>query len=140
MRISELARAAGVTPPTIRYYEAIGVLPAPPRAANGYRHYGPGDLERLRFVTRARALDFSLDEIREVLAFRERGEAPCRYVLEQIRAKIAEIDRRMAALAQLKQELEQIQAETAHLLPESPAVEEGCVCHLIQAAPVSAGE
>ena len=65
MRIRELAQRADVTTPTIRYYEKIGVLPHPPRADNGYRVYREADLERLRFVTRSRSLDFGLDEIRE---------------------------------------------------------------------------
>lgn len=131
MHIHELARRAHVNAPTIRYYEKIGVLPPAPRADNGYRVYSESDLERLRFVTRARALDFSLNEIREILAFRERGEAPCTYVLSRIDEKMREIDRRMAALSQLKQELQQLQAD-AEDLPLLPIETDACVCHLIE--------
>jgi DNA-binding transcriptional MerR regulator len=131
MHIRELARRAHVTAPTIRYYEKIGVLPQPPRADNGYRIYREDDLERLRFVTRARSLDFSLDEIREILAFRERGEAPCTYVLSRIDEKVQEIDRRMAALSQLKQELQQLR-DQAEGLQLTLVKSDACVCQLIE--------
>lgn len=136
MRIHELARRAHVCAPTIRYYEKIGVLPPPPRADNGYRVYQEVDLERLRFVARARSLEFSLDEIREILAFREREEAPCTYVLSRIEEKVQEIDRRMTALSQLRQELQQLQAKAdaeAGDLLLIPSETDACVCHLIEA-------
>lgn len=92
MKISELASQVGINAPTIRYYEEIGLLPRPQRAANGYRVYGQTDLDRLRFVTRSRALDFDLDVIGEIIDYRERGVSPCDYVLNQIDAKITEVD------------------------------------------------
>lgn len=72
-RIKKLARQTGGNKPTIRYYEEIGVLPPANRANNGYRAYSEQDLERMWFVSRARSLDFSLEEIGEILSFRERG-------------------------------------------------------------------
>lgn len=131
MRIRELAQQTGVTPPTIRYYEQIGILPPAARADNGYRAYRAGDVERMRFIVRARGLDFSLDEIRAILAFRERGETPCAYVLEQIDDKVAEIDQRMADLARMKAELRQLQAE-AEEIPLAVTDAANCVCHIIQ--------
>jgi len=131
MRIRELAQQSGITPPTIRYYEQTGILPPAARADNGYRAYRAADVERLRFVVRAKALDFSLDEIREILAFRERGETPCAYVLGQIDGKVAEIDQRLAALEQMKIELRQLQTE-AQALPLTAVAASGCVCHLIE--------
>jgi DNA-binding transcriptional MerR regulator len=130
-RIKELARQTGVNTPTIRYYEEIGVLPAPNRADNGYRVYSEQDLERLRFVTRARSLDFTLEEISEILSFRERGDAPCAYVIGQIGAKIAEVDHKIAELNQLKEELRQLQQQ-AEQLPLAEIEARSCVCHLIE--------
>ncbi|MBI3960136.1 MAG: heavy metal-responsive transcriptional regulator [Chloroflexi bacterium] len=131
MRICDLAEQTGVSPPTIRYYEKIGILPPAQRADNGYRAYRADDMDRVHFVVRARSLDFSLDEIREILAFRERGETPCAYVLGQIDGKLAEIDRRMAALAQMKAELRQLQA-AAEEIPLAAVEAKNCVCHLIE--------
>jgi len=129
--IKDLARQAGVTAPTIRYYEAIGVLPPPSRADNGYRVYDEQDLERLRFVTRARSLDFTLEEISEILSFRERGEAPCAYVIGQITARIAEVDYKIAELTRLQEELQQLQQQ-AEQLPLAEIEARSCVCHLIE--------
>src|SRR5574337_579822 len=74
--IGAVARRAGVGIDTIRYYERENLLPPPRRRASGYRDYGPDVVERLRFIRRAKALGFTLEEIRELLALstdRERG-------------------------------------------------------------------
>jgi DNA-binding transcriptional MerR regulator len=131
LHIGDLARQAGVAPSLVRYYEEIGLLPPAVRTDNGYRVYHQADVERLHFIQRAKALDFSLEEIGEILGLRERGEAPCAYVINQIGAKIAEVDRKMAALARLKAELVQLQAEAARL-PLVDIEAKSCVCHLIE--------
>ncbi len=66
--IGELSRRSGVNIETIRYYERINVLPAPPRTANGRRVYGPAETRTLAFIRRSRELGFTLDEIRTLLA------------------------------------------------------------------------
>ena len=63
MFIQELAQQTGVTPKTIRYYEAIGLLPPPERAENNYRIYSQETVDRLRFIAAVRTLDFSLADI-----------------------------------------------------------------------------
>ena len=87
MEIHELEARTGVTAKTIRYYEQEGVLPPPRRKPNGYREYDVNDVERLKFVVGARQLDFSLDDIAEILALRDRREAPCRFVLDLLEKK-----------------------------------------------------
>ena len=139
MLIHELGERLGVNPKTIRYYEEIGLMPPPARNASGYRVYTDRDVERLAFILRAKALDFSLDEIREILALRERGEAPCPYVLRQIEAKIAEVDRKIAQLRQLRAELEELRAEAGALPPEEITAR-GRVCHLIENRALQADE
>lgn len=131
MRISKLAREIDINPRTIRYYEQIGLLPRPRREANGYRVYDQTDLARLQFIRRARALDFSLDDIGEILAFRERGAAPCLYVLHTIDQKIDEVEGRIADLERLRQELIELRRE-AQDLPVDDVEGKECVCHLIQ--------
>jgi len=130
-RIGELARQVGVNPRTIRYYEQIKLLPRPRRGANGYRVYDQTDAVRLQFIRRARALGFSLDDIGEILAFRERNEAPCLYVLHTIDQKIDEVKGRIADLEGLRQELIELRQE-AQNLPVDDVEGKECVCHLIQ--------
>lgn len=73
-------------------------VPEPERSDGGYRRYGRGDEERLRFVRGVRRLGFGLGEIREVLALRDRGEPPCSYVAELIEQRAAEVDGQIAEL------------------------------------------
>jgi len=103
MRISKAATASGCHLETIRYYERIGLVPAPARTRSGYRSYGEDAVDRLRFVTRGRELGFSLEEIGSLLHLSESSDLPCAEVdqlarrhLEDIRAKLKDL-RRMAA-------------------------------------------
>lgn len=120
MRIGELAARVGVNPKTIRYYESIGLLPEPPRLPSGYREYTDDDIERLGFVKTAQRLGLSLSEISEILAFRERAERPCDYVLGVLDRQVADLDRRMAEMARLRGELLALKAE-ADRLPRDEA-------------------
>ena len=106
MRIGVLAKAAGVSVPTIRYYESIGLLTPPPRQG-GQRIYGSDDLKALSLVRHCRELDFSIDETREVLASVQ-ARSPCSETktfaekhLGSIRARIAELRALEATVAAL---------------------------------------
>src|SRR5258708_36948450 len=100
-QIGELSKHADVPEKTIRYYEEIGLLPPARRSANSYRVYEEADVERLRFIRRARALDFALDEITEILAFQERNQPPCQYVMDLMRDQIDQVSVRIHDLEQL---------------------------------------
>ena len=98
LSIGELSRRSGVHIETIRYYEKIGMLPAPPRSHGGRRVYRAAETRLLSFVRRARELGFSLDQIRTLLGLGEPGTASCSDVcaiatrhLDDIRAKIADL-------------------------------------------------
>ncbi len=133
MRIQTLAARAGVAPSTVRYYEQIGLLPPPRREPNGYRVYDEEDLERLRFVVRARALDFTLDEIREILALREQGEPPCDYVRDRIVSRLEAIEARIAELRRLQQELVRLHRLGAQAPEAGPSqAEMACICRIIE--------
>jgi len=90
--IGELSRRSGVNIETIRYYERINVLPAPPRTANGRRVYGPAETRTLAFIRRSRELGFTLDEIRTLLALSaENGQGACAEVSELATGHLAEV-------------------------------------------------
>lgn len=131
LSIGELARLTGVNAKTIRFYEEAGILPPARRLPNGYRVYDEEDLDRLRFVRGARSLDLALDDIKEVLAFRDRGEAPCRYVVDLLQAKMEEVDARIAELERLRGELRRL-SKAAQRLPQDDIEMKSCVCHLVQ--------
>lgn len=130
MRIQELSQRTGVPAKTIRYYESMGVLPPPARQPNGYRQYSESDVKRLRLVAGARRLDLPLAEISEILAMRDRGEAPCKALLERLAAKADEIAERILALQNLENELRQLHA-LGLTFPTDDVEGKACVCHLV---------
>jgi MerR family transcriptional regulator, mercuric resistance operon regulatory protein len=98
--IGILSRRTGTNIETIRYYERAGLLPLPARSAGGYRLYGTTHLKRLNFVRRARALGFSLAEVRKLLRLADQKRRPCAEVrvvaeihLEDVKAKVADLRR-----------------------------------------------
>jgi MerR family transcriptional regulator, copper efflux regulator len=107
MKIGELARRAEVGIDTIRYYEREGLLPKAQRLPSGYRVYAEQDVRRLRFVRRAKALGFTLPEIRELLALSSRQDdmagmkAAATAKLADVEAKMAELERIRAGLEAL---------------------------------------
>ncbi|MDO9431806.1 MAG: helix-turn-helix domain-containing protein [Phenylobacterium sp.] len=105
IQIGELSRRTGCNIETIRYYERIGLMPAPPRRGR-YRSYGADDVGRLGFVRRARELGFTLDEVRALLGLAGGGQASCADVrtlaashLTDVRARIADLRRMERVLA-----------------------------------------
>lgn len=111
MRISQLARHTGTAADTIRYYEREGLLPAPARGENNYRHYGPEHAERLSFIRQARGLDMSLDEIRTLLRWREQPEASCSVVNDLLDEHIGHIATRIRELRALERQLRELRAQ-----------------------------
>ncbi len=129
MRIGELAEQAGISTKAIRYYEQVGILAPPARTPSGYRAYDEVALGRLGFVRAAQAVGLSLGEIRQVIAFRDHGQAPCAHVTELLQRHAAELDARIRELQQLRGELQQLAERAATLDPEHCPPER--VCHII---------
>lgn len=101
-----LARRTGCNLETIRYYENIGLMPAPPRTAAGHRVYAESHVSRLRFILRARELGFAIEQIRGLFALVDGGTQTCAEVKERtethlndVRAKIADLKRIEKVLA-----------------------------------------
>lgn len=108
---TELARLCGVSADTIRHYERVGVIPPARRGENGYRRYRRETVDRVRLVRRALAIGFSLDEIARIVRQRDAGTPPCRSVRKLADEKLAELDRRIAEMLALREELAEVIGE-----------------------------
>jgi DNA-binding transcriptional MerR regulator len=106
--IGKLARAAGVRAGTLRYYERLGLLAPAARSMAGYRMYPAGMSRRLRFIRRAQALGFSLQEVAELLALSENPRASAKAVKDLTLRKTVEIAGRIAQLERLKEALQPV--------------------------------
>lgn len=111
LSIGELSKRSGANTETIRYYERIGVMPAPGRSANGYRVYGAEHLRRLSFVRRSRQLGFSLDEIRGLLRLVDGDAYTCAQIRELTLNHVVEIRRKITDLKRLKRVMEDMAAQ-----------------------------
>ncbi|MYM95885.1 MerR family transcriptional regulator [Duganella vulcania] len=91
--------------PTIRYYEKIGLLPSPQRAANGHRYYREVDLKRLTFIKRCRDFGFPIEQVRELTDLFEDGDRACVEVRELAQAHLDEVRARLAEMRALEASL-----------------------------------
>ena len=106
--IGRVAKAAGCTVQTIRYYEQIGLLPRPPRSEGNQRRYSRADGDRLAFIRHARDLGFPLEAVRDLLSLADTPDQSCAAADAIARAQLQAIDRRLARLKALKRELERM--------------------------------
>jgi len=102
IKIGALARESGVGAGALRYYERLGLLPAPHRSASGYRLYERATARRLGFIRKAQALGFSLDQVRELLTLSDNPTARAGTVKRVTQAKIADIERRIEQLRRIR--------------------------------------
>lgn len=105
LRVAELAAAVGVGADTIRYYEKVGLLLPPARTSAGYRAYGAGVVERLRFIQGAQRLGLKLRDIKDLLEVRDTGVCPCEPAEELLRRRLADLDEEMARLGALREQM-----------------------------------
>lgn len=118
LTISRLAQSSGVGIDTVRYYERNGLLPEPPRRASGYRAFRDEDVQRLRFIRRAKQLGFSLEEIRGLLELSQQNEQGVPGVHATAAARLAELDARIEELERVRNGLRQlVQACPGHGTP-----------------------
>lgn len=108
MKIGDLARQVGVTVETVRYYENERLLPPPERTASNYRTYGPGHADRVRFIVNCRALDMTLDEIRQLLTFHDHPTDDCAGVNRLLEEHISHVDTKLAELRRLQGQLRKL--------------------------------
>ncbi len=108
MTIGRIAQETGCKIPTIRYYEKIGLLPAPVRTGGNQRRYGPAHVARLGFIRHGRELGFPLEAIRDLLAMADDPERSCTRANRIAGRHLAEVERRIESLTALKGELERM--------------------------------
>lgn len=106
--IGSLSRKTGVKVTTIRYYESVGLLPAPDRSASNRRVYEPAAVERLRFIRHARELGFEVAAIRQLLTLSEEPERPCGDVDRIARVHIDVVTEKIGQLEALRDELQRM--------------------------------
>ena len=127
LTIGQVAQTTGVPAKTIRYYEAVGVLPAPGRSRSGYRLYSERGVARLLFVRRARALGLSLQQLQTLMAaMNGRGGAVRPQLMKLVRVQLTAVQHRQA-------ELQLLEAELGRLLrrlrtPRRKAQSTRCTC------------
>lgn len=105
MRIGDVAKRAGVTPKTIRFYEQSGLLRRAARTSAGYRDYSSSAIDEVLLIRKAQALGFSLEDVREILELARSGTAPCSRVRDVARRHIVDIESRIKLLQRLRTQL-----------------------------------
>ena len=104
-QVGEVSRSLGINPQTLYFYERIGLIPSPRRTEAGYRLFSQGDVERLAFISRAKSLGLSLDEIKEILVLKEGQLLTCKAVYDRLSPKVQEIQENIQKLQTLHDEL-----------------------------------
>jgi len=104
-RIGDITQQLGLSADTLRYYEKIGLLPKVKRTDSGIRAYGDTDISRIKFIQRAQKMNFSLAEIKDLLAMREDPQHARTEVRELTRKKLVEIEEHLQDLTTLRNEL-----------------------------------
>ena len=105
-KIGELAKQTGLAVGTLRYYSDLGLLQPMKRGDNGYRYYSHDAIEQVEFIKKAQVLGFSLEEIKQILDVRDRGEQPCDLVRGLLNYKIKRLEIQIRKMTAFKQELE----------------------------------
>jgi DNA-binding transcriptional MerR regulator len=117
--IGKVSQESAVKVTTIRYYEEIGLLPAPPRTEGGRRTYDRSDIERLTFIRHSRELGFEIDQIRTLLQLQDRPDQSCEEADVIARARLVEVKEKIASLMALRAELERMVDGCSHGRVES---------------------
>ncbi len=134
LKIGEVSRLSGIGIEALRFYEKSGLLDRPGRTYSGYRLYDESVLERLAFVKKAQVLGFSLDEIKQLILHKRKGENPCEEVREIVRVRLDELNERINRLIQYRDELTVALADW-----EKTGEAEGHVCGLIEGTEIEHG-
>lgn len=134
MRVTELANALNTTPDTVRYYTRIGLIQPIKSPENGYKAYGKTVQQRLKFILNARQLDFSVEEIREILTEADKGHTACPLVREIVEHRLAETEKQFQATLLLREKLKNAISDWKNKPDKAPTGH--MLCHLIEGGTV----
>ena len=121
MKIGELAKATGVSTQALRFYEREGLLSQPPRTSSGYREYGPRALGTLTFILEAKAVGFTLSEIKQFAGIDPDSAQSCSLMQKLVHKKLGDLKEKRAAMKRMQKRLDGLMEEC--LLQEENA---GC--------------
>ncbi|MEM9510707.1 MAG: heavy metal-responsive transcriptional regulator [Cyanobacteria bacterium P01_E01_bin.35] len=107
LKIGELAKQTNLAVGTLRYYSDLGLLQPVKRGGNGYRYYSQDASKQVKFIKKAQAIGFTLEEIKTILDVRDRGEKPCSLVQGLLNKKIEQLEIQIKKMSWFKQELEE---------------------------------
>lgn len=133
LKIGDVAKRAGVSVDTVRFYERRGVLPTPVRRASGYRQYSEATIERIRFAKALQALSFTLDEVADVLRAVDAGVATCERERPRFETVLARIDEKIGELSAIRRDLvttlKRCREGSCTFLEKSPRATNGSARH-----------
>ncbi|MDX1634485.1 MAG: MerR family DNA-binding protein [Marinobacter sp.] len=130
MQVKNLARAAQVSPDTVRYYTREGLLQPVRNPDNNYQVYSDDDLQRLNFARKARQLGFSLPEIRAILAQADDHHSPCPMVRDVFEQRLAEVEAQLQELTELRDRMKAAMASWQTMPDGTP--DGHTICRLIE--------
>jgi DNA-binding transcriptional MerR regulator len=133
LTISTLAKRAGVSSKTLRYWESLGLLPRATRSHTGYRLFDPESLRYVGFIQKSKALGLTLAEMREILRLARTGHCPCPEVIEWTDGKIKSLEEQVRSLSGLLDRLKQIRRRWSE--ERCPPDQCSQVCNLIEELP-----
>lgn len=120
MQSSELARLAGISADTLRYYERNRLLPAPQRSLSGYRLFPPEALMRVQMIRGALSVGFSIKELAQIFTVRDHGGVPCQQVRKLGTEKLGLVESQIKDLRSKRRELKKTLAKWDRLLKQTP--------------------
>ncbi len=132
LTVGRLAKITGLSPKSIRYYEQEKLIPKASRTTAGYRLYSPKIIERLTFIQKAKAIGFSLDDVRRILDLADRGKPCCDKVFEWSERRLHELDEQIQFLSNLKERLTRYRSEWGSRPRTSAVMPEAEICGLIE--------
>jgi len=130
MRVTELAKTINTTPDTVRYYTRIGLITPIKSANNGYKLYGEKDQQRLKFILSARQLNFSVEEITNILIESDKGHTACPLVRKIVEHRLAETEKQFQAALLLREKLRKAIEDWQDKPDKAPTGH--MICHLIE--------
>tara|TARA_R110001583_G_scaffold11560_7_gene52073 strand:- start:2889 stop:3311 length:423 start_codon:yes stop_codon:yes gene_type:complete len=130
MRVTELAKTMNTTPDTVRYYTRIGLIVPIKNSNNGYKAYGEKVQQRLKFILSARQLDFSVEEITNILIESDKGHTACPLVREIVEHRLAETEKQFQAALLLREKLRNAIDDWQDKPNKAPTGR--MICHLIE--------